>query len=151
MDGMTELKLVRGARLRWGLGTWICRRHLRWFKCWTRGCYCRQRRPALDLEDGVEVGFVDGTEDGVVDWFVGGYVECGWRRSGSDEGKLHGYMEGSVDGSNVWIQGWHWRQFSTWCRRWCWGRFCWWRWRCICGGVHYQIFNIMSQYWLSYK
>ena len=109
---MTELKLVRGTRLRWGLGTWICRRHRRWFKCWTRGCYCRQRRPAFDLEDDVEVGFVNGTEDGVVDWFVDGYVECGWRRSGSDEGKLHGYMEGSIDGSNVWIQGWHWRQFS---------------------------------------
>ena len=29
--------------------------------------YHRQRQPALGLEDGVEVGFVDGIEDDVVD------------------------------------------------------------------------------------
>ena len=130
MDLMMELKLVRIARLRWGLGTWICRRYLRWFECWTRGRYHRQRRPALGLEDGVEVGFVDGIEDDVVDWFVGGYVECvlsywvywgikGWQYSGSDEGQLLGSIEGSADGSNVWTQWWYWRQFSTWSQRWC--------------------------------
>ena len=30
-------------------------------------CYHRQHRPALGLEDGGEVDFVDGIEDGVVD------------------------------------------------------------------------------------
>ena len=57
-----EVGLWCSAQMR--VGSWICRRR---FKCWTQGCYCRQRWPALDLEDGVEVGFVDGTEDGVVD------------------------------------------------------------------------------------
>ena len=69
MDLMTELKLVRGARLRWGLGTWICRSIVDGSNVGLKDGI--EDDLVLDLEDGVEAGFVDGIED----VFVEGSIE----------------------------------------------------------------------------